>query len=322
MGHRLTDAHVREDVRLSAKQRRVIVAVAEHDDPRFDPREHVDTIGGIYTVSVLHRHRVDQIDVTGKQGRNSRGRVLDRCEDGLGHVVLDLAPPAVIGHEDRLQIRLARLQHERRGAVDVTGGVILGVARRPFGIIGRGPVAVHHHPVGDGIRKDRLRRGCENIDGVVVHHFDAGYRGEPTRNIAVLRTCALVAEQHVICVESRAVVEGHAFTQVETPAGAVRQRLPRFCQSSLDRHVTATAHEAFVDVVEKTQNRSGGYRVGVHCLRVCRRGPAEGLGLRRDGGGKRKDARGNKAVHLLSLPRGGLYLRRGGAHWPTGWRIV
>ncbi len=112
-------------------------------------------------VDVLHRHVLDEIDLAGEQSCDARGVGLDRQVGDLGDAErkLGLAPVGVVALEHRLHVLLARDQHVGAGAVGVADGevvfLVLVVLDRD-GVVGLGPLLVHHVEVGQVVGHQRI----------------------------------------------------------------------------------------------------------------------------------------------------------------------
>ena len=120
------DLHVIEDRSFA------FLIEAQHDDACLDPLDHLDAVLPVEAFGVLDRHGVDHVDIARDQRGDCGRGILDRCQGCTGDVVLRRAPPAVEGHERRLEARLAVLHHEGAGAVCVERGVVALVLVGPL----------------------------------------------------------------------------------------------------------------------------------------------------------------------------------------------
>ena len=214
---------------------------------------------------VLHRNRIDQVDVAREQSRNARRIRADRLEHHLVEVVLDLPPPRRIGTEHRLYPWLVACDHERAGAV----GLERKCAERPGscwlrlgGAVGLRPCLGDDEPRLPFVVQDRIGRGEHEVDRVVVDLLDLGIGRNAGFQLRAGSARAFGGEHHVIGREGRPVVERHPPAQVEAPAGRV-QHLPALGEAGDDLQVLVALDQAFHHVGEEPQRDRFVERVGV-----------------------------------------------------------
>ena len=303
---RLAHPHVLErvhPVKVRGVQRFPVVGEAQEDDPSLRTLQHPEPVGSVDAADILQRHRLEEVDLAGQQGGDRRRRDGNRREDHLGQVVLWLVPPVGIGFQHGADGGLAFGQAERAGAVGVQGGEAFLLARRQAGAVRLRPVPVHDQEVGDAFREQWVRGVGDELDRSVVDHPERGHGSEPGAHIRLFGDRPLVGELHVVGGEGRSVVEGDAFAQAEAPAGLGLQRFPRHRQRRLDGHVRASAHQPFIDVVQKAQHRGDRGGVRIHGRRIGLAGPAEGFGM--DGGRPGRKQKGRaRGQHQAVTPHG------------------
>ena len=208
-----------------------------------------------------------------------------------------VVPPALEGRQLRAQPGLARRDHVGPGAVRVGRREVALLDAGPLAVVRLRPARVHHHPVGDGVREDRVGRVGVDLDGEGVGRLDARDAREPGARVGLLAAGPLVAEHDVLGVEGRAVMETHALAQGEAPALSLADGLPGGGERGLDGHVAAAPHEPLVDVPEEREDRRGVARVRVERGRIGRGGIAQLGGEHRQrghhgGGGEEGEAHG------------------------------
>ena len=260
---------------------------AEEDGPRLGAGEGLDPLRIREPLPVLHRHGVGHVHVPRDEGRDP-GRVLrDGGEDALGDVALHLAPVVGVGDEHRLHPGLPRLEGERAGAVGVQVRVVALVAALEVGhldgVVPLRPLAVHDVEDLELEREDRVRRGGDEVDGVVVD--DPGVLDELGDDLEVraLGPDPLDGERHVVGREVRTVVELDALAEVEAP-GVRLDVLPPFGERSDQLHVLVARDEALVDAPLEAEGHGLEQAVRIHRLHVALERPAERLGLGGRGG--------------------------------------
>jgi len=206
---------------------------ADEHDPVLNALQHFDVRIVFQSRHVLGRRIVDEIDFSGDQRRDP-GRIGD---DGqVDHLVgvafesafLDAPPVRVLG-EHRLDVRLARLEHVRAGAVGLVRGdhvLFLGVVLRLGRAILFAPRAAHDVDGVDVLELDRIRAVGREIDRQRVDLLGNARCIGVHAELRAVGAGALEREHDVVGGKRRAVVKLDARAQVEAPRRRV-ELLPR-----------------------------------------------------------------------------------------------
>ncbi len=222
MGHRLAHQHILKRIALHgavpAIKGFLVVTEPDHDDAGFEPFKYRNLFTVAQPVDILHGNGGEQVDFARHQCGNRGCGTGDGRKDCLGDIVLGRVPPIGVWRQGCPHARLTRLKHERAGSVGLERCCGHRVPRRLGRAVGLGPVAVHDHPVGNGVGKDRVGRGEHDIDRKLVDHPHFGHRRKPGPDIGLLGIAPLIGKQDIIGRERRSVVEGHALAQIEPPA--------------------------------------------------------------------------------------------------------
>lgn len=281
----LADAHVLERIGAldAAVEQLVARAVeAQEDDAAFRALQDVEVRHLLDARDVLRGHRVHHVDIAGQQRGDARGVVGDRREDRFLDVVGRLVPPVLVGGEHGLLVALALRQPERAGAVGAVGGGVLAALAHVggrLGAVGLAPGGADDEPVGQLGKQDRIGLPGLDLDLVVADLADGGDALHARLDVGTVHLRALVAEQHVVGGEGRAVVEPDVLAQLEAPYGRAFER-PFLGQRRLDLHGAVAAHQPLVDVREQADGGVFRRAVGVHGDRVTLECPLECLCIR------------------------------------------
>ena len=194
--------------------------------------------------------------------------------------MLGLAPPVRVDLEHGLHTGLMALDSEGAGAVGIERGKTRRGCRgrrRLRGVVRFRPFLVHDVP-GIPLRiQDGVRRGQDEIDGVVVDLDDLRVGWNAGLQVRAFGANAVGRENHVIGGEGVAVLEFDVLAQVEAPAGRLR-RFPAFRQRGNDLQILVARDQAFIHMAEMRVRGGLVERIGIERFEVALVGVAQGLG--------------------------------------------
>ena len=271
---------------------------------------HIQTIGGGNTLKVLHRHVLNEVDLTRQESRHAGRGVLDGGVFDARHIHGEfvLAPVVFIHFKNGAHIRFAADQLVRAGAVGILGGK--GVFA-PFivlhlhGVVRLGPTFVHHEHVGQVAGHDRVGAVSDDLNGIFVRCPHLRNRGQQFLVIAVRRHRTVQRKDNVLAVELCPVMERHTFAQFEDPdIGIFFRRTPFRGQRRHDGTGHVTHHQRLHDLVRQGRCRAFVLRMRVQRQRITGAGPFQCLGLnsRRDkGNGRCRTKECSEHVYVLPV---------------------
>ena len=216
-----------------------------------------------------------------------------------------LVPPIGIGGDNCATVWFTRNQDEGAGAHGVARGKIFDARcqiRGARGVVLFCPGAAEHAPIGDFLQQDWIGHGGFEIYGVVINlaHFLHG--SEHTLHIRTRCARTFNAEHHIIGGKGRTIREFHIAAQMKAPN--IRLRLfPAFGKCGFHLAFMVAANERFIEIGPEGEQEGLLPGIGVHGIHIAIIGPAEVIGLGRQGGtGQQSGGKGQAAQHEAFSP--------------------
>ncbi len=171
---------------------------------------------------VLRNWIEQKIDLSGQQCRGARRVRFDRRVNHFGNVALLrlCSPPVRIDDEHRLDIDLARLQHERAGAVGIARSVgffLLHEVLRRNDFVLLGPPLVDDPQLGQLPQQHRIRHRRVDDHRIVINRVGALNADGVLTEVRRRLHRAIDREHDIGRGQRRAVVKLDALAQVEAP---------------------------------------------------------------------------------------------------------
>ena len=251
---------------------------------------NLQTSGVSHPAQILNRNVLDDINFTRKQGRNAGRGGLNRGVDDFAHLVrVNVCAPVVrVRLQDSLFVDCTADEHERTGTVGVRGRIgrlTRIVVKRLSDVIGLGPALVHHEGVGEVVDHQRVRTLGLKINGVGVNGANIDHRSKQFLHLGGIGLSAVQREHHVLGIKGSAVVEGHAFAELEAPYIRVtRQGRPLGCQRRDDCAGHVALQQRIINLVCQSVGWALVLRVRIKRQRVTGARPADGLSRGRRNG--------------------------------------
>ena len=201
----------------------------------------------------MGRWVVHQIDLARHQRREPctvvDNRQIDHFVRVAGeHALLD-PPPNRVLDEHRFDVRLARFQHVRAGAVRLMSRdhvLLLRIVLRLGRAVLLAPRLAHDVDGRPVLELDGIGAAGGELDGEIVDLLgNAGGVGVNPQ-LRRLGTRALKAEYDVVCGEGRAVVKLHSRTKLYAPCRRV-DLLPRHCQRGFQVQILVALHQRVIE---------------------------------------------------------------------------
>ena len=273
----------------------------EVDDAQAGHLDDADVFVALDHGHVAHRHVNDHVDGAGHHVGRAGAGVGDRLVDDVLGLGLG-APVGFVALEDDAVAAHVLGQRVLAGADGMVGVVIV--------VVGFAGLLVEDHHVLDVGQQQHVGRLAGDFDGVIVDLLalvDSGERVNESRLAG--RIGALEREQHVVGVESVAVVERDAFAQMERPDRSVFVGLPALGQKRLRFDLPVKGHERLEDVFHNGVVEVFVQRVGIERIGVARQADRHVPRARRAGGRSPQRQSGQRAPQSTFLHGNSLLIR-------------
>ena len=152
------------------------------------------------------------------------------------------------------------------------------MVKRLDDVIGLSPALVHHEGVGQVVDHQRVCTLGLKINGVGVNGTNIDHRSKQFLHLGGIGLSAVQREHHVLGIKGSAVVEGHAFTELEAPYIRVtRQGRPLGRQRRDDCAGHVALQQRIINLVCQSVGRALVLRMRIKRQRVTGARPADGL---------------------------------------------
>ncbi|CUX51785.1 hypothetical protein AGR13a_Lc110299 [Agrobacterium genomosp. 13 str. CFBP 6927] len=231
--------------------------------------DDLQLVGCLKPAGIGRRNAFDHVDITRKHGGNARARVL---EDAEGHFVPGslFAPIGIVPGNHDIVVRRPGHEFERAGADDALAAIHL--ARRYLFHFGR-----ENGDTAEVVEQQRRRAGRRYAHGQRVNGGDLGDRlhigGKRAWAVGRGQRDALDAGNHVLGGKIAAVVEFHAFAQLEFP-GLVIDDFPGSGECGLYLLLLVLVDEAIENIARHRAVRADDVKLRIHGR--CRSGKTNG----------------------------------------------
>ena len=306
--HGAAHAHILEGIlalHIGFQKLRAHLIQPQIDGAQFRPLDDAHPRGARNPIHILRRHGIDKIHLAREQRGHARRVIGNDVEFGACQIMHRLVPPIGIGGDNRATVRLTRNQDEGAGAHRIARGEVFHTRcqiRRARGVVLFRPGAAEHAPIGDFLQQDRIGHGGFEIYRVIINlaHFLHG--SEHTLHIGTRCARTFNAEHHIIGGEGRTIREFHIAAQMKAPNIWLRL-FPAFSKCGFHLAFMVAANERFIEIGPEGEQEGFLPGIGIHGIHIAIIGPAEVIGLGRQGGtGQQSGGKGQAAQHEAFSP--------------------